>query len=116
MRRSSYSMSGMQGFISRDRMLAQNREIQEAEEEGIIIHPSLGIKEILTKDNKVTGLKTKVCLSIRGGDGNFHPEYDDACPSLTLAADNIIVAIGQTVDRTISEDRMRYRKNGNYSG
>ena len=53
---------------SRDRMPALDREIQEAEEEGIAINPNLGIREIILKDGRVAGLNTKKCTSVRDPD------------------------------------------------
>lgn len=78
-----------------DRMLAQDSEIREAEKEGVIIHPSLGPKEIVTRDGKVAGVATMVCTSVRKADGTFAPCYSDA-PAPTIDADTIVVAIGQT--------------------
>ena len=78
----------------KDRMLAQAYEIEEAEKEGLMIHPSLGPKVILNKDGKVTGLETIACTSVREADGTFAPEYCEG-PAPTVEADTIIVAIGQ---------------------
>ena len=78
----------------KDRMLAQACEIEEAEEEGLTIHPGLGPKKILTKNGKVAGLDTVLCSSVREADGTFAPEYDEG-PSPTIEADTIVVAIGQ---------------------
>lgn len=78
----------------KDRMLAQACEIEEAEEEGLIIHPSLGPKQILTKNGKVAGLETIVCTSVREADGTFAPKYAES-PTPTIEADTIVVAIGQ---------------------
>ena len=98
-----------------DRMLAQNREIREAEEEGVLIHPSLGIHGILTRDGKVTGLETKICLSVREADGSFNPKYDNICTALNLTADSIIVAIGQTAGRLVESEGLKYNPNGTLS-
>jgi NADPH-dependent glutamate synthase beta subunit-like oxidoreductase len=78
----------------KDRMLAQACEIEEAEEEGLIIHPGLGPKKILTKNGKVAGLDTVLCTSVREIDGTFAPEYAEG-PSPTVEADTVVVAIGQ---------------------
>ena len=78
----------------KDRMLAQDSEIEEAEKEGLIIHPSLGPKEILTKDGMVAGLETIICTSVREADGTFAPCYSEG-PAPTIEADTVIVAIGQ---------------------
>jgi NADPH-dependent glutamate synthase beta subunit-like oxidoreductase len=87
-------------LASRDRMLALDHEIVEAEEEGIIIHPSLGIREITTAGDKATGIETKNCVSVREADGRFNPQYDDSSASVSLRADSIVVAIGQSSDQS----------------
>lgn len=51
---------------SKDRMLALDEEIKAAIEEGITIHPSLGVTEIATKGGRVSGIKTVACVSVRG--------------------------------------------------
>jgi len=89
-------------LTSKDRMLALDSEILEAEEEGIIIHGSLGIKEILTKNGKAVGLETMACLSVRETDGSFNPQYDTTCTALSLAAESIIIAIGQAAGPGLS--------------
>jgi len=84
-------------LTSKDRMPAQDYEIQEADKEGVIIHPSLGPKQFLVKDGKVTGLGTMVCTSVREEDGTFLPKYGGT--AATIEADTVIVAIGQAVDK-----------------
>jgi heterodisulfide reductase subunit A len=78
----------------KDRMLAQACEIEEAEEDGLTIHPSLGPKRILTKNGKVAGLDTVSCTSVREADGTFAPRFAEG-PTPTIEADTIVVAIGQ---------------------
>jgi NADPH-dependent glutamate synthase beta subunit-like oxidoreductase len=88
---------------SKDSMLAQESEIMETEEEGVIIHPSLGVQAILAKNGRAVGIETVTCLSVREPDGSFNPRYDTSCAVLTLDADSVIIAIGQTIDRTAEE-------------
>lgn len=78
----------------KDRMLAQACEIEDAEEEGLAIHPSLGPKRVLTKNGRVAGLETVICTSVREEDGTFAPEYAEG-PAPTIEVDRIVVAIGQ---------------------
>jgi NADPH-dependent glutamate synthase beta subunit-like oxidoreductase/CO/xanthine dehydrogenase FAD-binding subunit len=85
-------------LASKDRMLALDPEILEAEEEGIVIHPCLGIKEIAAADGKATGIATRKCTSVREADGRFNPQYDAAAAAPNLQGDSIIVAIGQAAD------------------
>lgn len=87
----------------RDRMLAQDLEIKDAEEEGVIIHPCLGIKRILIEDERVVGLETAICTSVLDAEGKFAPKLVEG-PAPTIVADTIIVAIGQRPDsREFSE-------------
>ncbi|MDM7994949.1 MAG: FAD binding domain-containing protein [Acidobacteriota bacterium] len=85
-------------LASKDRMLALDPEIREAEEEGIVIHPCLGIREITVTNGKACGIETKRCLSVRDAEGRFNPQFDMASPSQSLQADAVIVAIGQSAD------------------
>ena len=78
-------------------MPAQDIEIQDAEEEGVIVHPCLGLKGFLTEDGKVTGLETITCASVLDAEGRFAPQFA-AGPAPELAADTVIVAIGQRPD------------------
>jgi NADPH-dependent glutamate synthase beta subunit-like oxidoreductase/CO/xanthine dehydrogenase FAD-binding subunit len=87
---------------SKDRMLALDSEIREAEEEGVVIHPSLGVKEIVTEGGRVAGVDTVTCTSVREPDGTFNPQYDTACTALSLGAESVIVAVGQTVDPSLA--------------
>ena len=100
---------------SRDRMLALESEITEAEEEGVIIHPSLGVQEILTKEGKAVGLDAVTCLSVREPDGSFNPQYDRTCTAESLKADSIIIAIGQAVDPSLTAPGMGYDAKGTIS-
>ena len=99
-------------LTSKDRMLALDNEIMEAEEEGVVIRGSLGVKEIVTKNSKVAGLETMACVSVREPDGTFNPQFDTTCTSLSLQADSIIVAIGQTVDPSLSTPGLTYSPRG----
>jgi heterodisulfide reductase subunit A len=81
----------------KDRMLAQEYEIQEAEKDGVIIHPCLGPRQFTVKDGKVTGFETMACTSVREEDGRFLPKYGG--PAGAVEADTVIVAIGQAMDK-----------------
>jgi NADPH-dependent glutamate synthase beta subunit-like oxidoreductase len=100
---------------SKDRMLALDSEIHEAEEEGVVIHPSLGVREIAVANGKATGIETVVCTSVREPDGTFNPQYDASCSALSLYADSIIVAIGQTSDQSL-KDLLPAKPKNVYSG
>ncbi|MFH0914694.1 MAG: FAD-dependent oxidoreductase [Chloroflexota bacterium] len=81
-----------------DRMPAQDPEIAEAEEEGVIVHPCLGVGKVLTTDHQVKGLETLACTAVLDTTGKFAPQFAPEQPAPALEADNIIVAIGQRPD------------------
>ena len=85
-----------------DRMPAHDLEIGQAEEEGVIVHPNLGVAKILTENGKVTALETSSCVSVLDPEGKFDPKFTDD-PSPTIQADTVIVAIGQKVDLSLLE-------------
>ena len=84
-------------------MPALDSEIAEAEEEGIVIHPSLGIREIIVENGKAAGIRTKRCTSVREPDGRFSPRYDEASKTESLAGESIVVAIGQADDQSLAQ-------------
>jgi NADPH-dependent glutamate synthase beta subunit-like oxidoreductase len=88
-------------LTSRDRMPALDPEIAEAEEEGIIIHPSLGIREIIAEGGSAIGIRTKLCTSVREPDGRFNPKYDESSGTVSLHGECVVVAIGQVVDPSL---------------
>ena len=81
----------------RDRMPAQDLEVEEAEEEGIAIHPCLGVRGILTENGRVAAVETICCTSVLDGEKRFAPTFCEG-PSPVIEADTIIVAVGQSVD------------------
>jgi len=83
----------------RERMPAQDLEIRDAEEEGVIVHPCLGVSRILTEGGKVTGIETASCISVFDEEGRFAPKFSDDSTPL-ISADFIIVAIGQRPQET----------------
>ncbi len=88
-------------LASKDRMPALDQEILEAEEEGIVIHSSLGMREIQAVNGAVSGVRTKKCVSVRDGDGAFNPQFDDDADAPVLQGESVIVAIGQAAEGPI---------------
>jgi len=88
---------------SQDRMPALDWEIAEAEEEGIVIHSSLGIREILVEAGKAVGVRTRKCISVREPDGSFNPQYDDTVELPDLQGDSIVLAVGQANDHSLEQ-------------
>lgn len=81
-----------------DHMLADLIEIEEGEEEGIKRFNSLGPKKIdLDEHGIVQSVTFEKVLSIFDSEGKFNPRYDEA-DTMTLPADTVLFAIGQTFD------------------
>ena len=78
-------------------MPAHKIDIKEAEEEGIMILPSLGPKRIIGKNGRVDSLEAIECTAVFDGDGRFNPIFKEGTEKI-IKADTIIVAIGQVVD------------------
>ena len=81
----------------RDEMPAWEKEVGEAIEEGIVINPSWGPQRILHENGKVTGIEFIRCVSVFDDEGRFNPKFDESSTQ-TVAADNVIVSIGQAPD------------------
>lgn len=82
----------------KDSMLALTEEINDAQAEGINIHPSRGVDSFVTEDSRVKSIKCVECLSVRDEDGMFTPVYGDCVLPQEIDADVVILAIGQSAD------------------
>ncbi|MFQ5706362.1 MAG: FAD-dependent oxidoreductase [bacterium] len=82
---------------SREEMPASEEEIDEALEERIHIHNSLGPNRILGANGQVTGLETVRCVSVFDENGRFNPKFAPGTEEV-IEADSIIMATGQTSD------------------
>lgn len=110
---------------ARDAMLADETEVIEAQEEGIVIHNGRGPKQMLKEGRKLVGLETVRCVSIFDEEGRFHPKYDEA-DIMQHQGDLVIEAIGQMTENSfLGEDliedlqwargRIKVDKNGRTS-
>lgn len=82
---------------SRVEMPAHDWEIEDAEEEGITLHPSLGPKRILGQNGKVIGLETIAVASVFDSQGRFNPTFIEGAERV-MKTDTLILAIGQASD------------------
>jgi formate dehydrogenase beta subunit len=82
---------------SPEEMPAAAFEIEEAETEGIKFVHRQGPERIETENGKVQALTTVEVLSVFDEEGRFAPQFDKDAES-SLAADTVIIAIGQAVD------------------
>ncbi len=94
--RSGASSVTMLSLETEDIMPAAPEERREAREDGVVINPGWGPKEVLGTD-KVEGIVFKKCTSVFNAEHKFAPEYDES-ELIRLDADMVIFAIGQTVE------------------
>lgn len=80
-----------------DEMPAAEFEIHEARAEGIKFVHRRGPARILVEGDRVAGLETIGVLSVFDESGRFAPRFDETDRAV-LAADTVILAIGQAVD------------------
>jgi len=98
---------------SLEAMPADREEIQEAQREGIVIHPGRGPQRILGQAGRVTGLETVECSEVFDPQGRFNPAFVPGT-ELALAADTVVLAIGQACDLSFlrPEDRVTVTRRG----
>ncbi len=83
----------------RHEMPAAEEEIEEAETEGVIMHPGLGPKQIVGRDGKVIGLECLKTKWVFDQQGRFNPAFHENSETV-LDCDTVIMAIGQTTNLT----------------
>ncbi|MBN1881889.1 MAG: FAD-dependent oxidoreductase [Deltaproteobacteria bacterium] len=71
--------------------------LEDARTEGVTFQPSWGNVSLTTENDRITGVAFQRCLEVYCADGIFNPAFD-SCETLTLAADTVIIAIGQRPD------------------
>ncbi len=91
---------------SRDIMPAYKSELELAEAEGVDLFPSWGVKQISSQGGKIAGVELKSCTSVFDSQGRFSPNYDES-NSCVVAADTVIVAIGQATDLSFADANMK---------
>ena len=79
---------------NREEMPAALEEIEEAEEEGIIIHPGFGPKQIIGENGRAVALEVLKTKSVFDSNRRFSPTFYENSEA-RLACDTIIMAIGQ---------------------
>ena len=94
-KRSGAASVTMLSLETEDIMPASPEERAEARADGVVINPGWGPKEVLG-EGSVSGIVFKKCTSVFNAEHKFAPEYDEN-ELITLDADMVIFAIGQTV-------------------
>jgi pyruvate/2-oxoglutarate dehydrogenase complex dihydrolipoamide dehydrogenase (E3) component/NAD-dependent dihydropyrimidine dehydrogenase PreA subunit len=82
----------------KDSMLALAEEIDQAQAEGVEILPSRGVDSFAVEHGRVSGIRCVECLSVRDEDGLFSPVYGSCVLPRMVAADTVVVAVGQAPD------------------
>jgi formate dehydrogenase beta subunit len=82
---------------SREEMPASEEEIEEGLLEGIRMRPSLGPKQFVGQNGKLTGLEVVQCTSVFDAQHRFSPTFAPGTET-TIPCDTIILAIGQASD------------------
>ena len=97
----------------RNEMPAALEEIEEAEQEGIIIHPGFGPNRIIGKDGRVTALETLRTRWVFDQNRCFNPAFYENSES-QIPCDTIILAIGQAprLDFFTPEDKVEISRRG----
>ena len=76
-------------------MPASNSEKEDAQEEGIVFHPSLGPQRVIGEDGRVTGIEFLKVSSVFDSEGKFNPAFIPDSTTV-LKADTVILAVGQS--------------------
>ena len=95
---------------SREEMPADEVEIVEGEEEGIVRHNRLGPKEFLFREENgqkvVAGVRFRRVLSVFDANRRFAPVYDDT-QTVDIEADTVLLSVGQMPDLSFLGDVSR---------
>src|SRR5215471_314413 len=95
---------------SREEMPADEVEIVEGEEEGIIRHNQLGPKEFLVREEQgrkvVAGVRFRRVVSVFDANRRFAPVYDDT-ETVDVEADTVLLSVGQMADLSFLGDVSR---------
>jgi NADPH-dependent glutamate synthase beta subunit-like oxidoreductase len=85
---------GLVCLESREEMPAALEEIEEAETEGILMHPGFGPKRVLGRDGRVIGLECLKTKYVFDSNRRFNPAFYENSETV-FDCDTVILAIGQ---------------------
>ena len=91
---------------SEEEMPADREEVVEAREEGAVINPGWGPKEIEIVDGKIKGLHVVKVLSVFDEDHRFNPKFDEENKNF-FEGDMIIESIGQAADMSYIPEELK---------
>lgn len=94
---------------TQEEMPAWEKEIEEAIEEGVVIHPLWAPKRILHDNGRIKGMEFMRSRTVLDEDGRSHLSVDEEMTE-TVAAENVIISIGQAPDASfLSKDEQLER-------
>ena len=96
---------------SRGEMPARVREIQSAEDEGVVVANSWGVSRILGHEGRVANVEFVRCTSVFDADHRFGPIFDPAIRQ-TVPAEIVITAIGLEPNTALFSSELALRPNG----
>ena len=96
----------------REEMPAHSWELEEALEEGVTFHTSCGPVEIVGEGGQGRGIQHETMHLGFRRDGKFNPRFDDSDTCLITGVDNVIFAIGQSVDGACVPEELVQRQQG----
>lgn len=94
--RAKSSEVSMFSLEQKEDMPAAKEEIEEAMEEGIVLHNGWGPKEIVLEDGKVKAVIFKKCIQVFDEQHRFAPVYDEQ-DCMTIECEHVFLSIGQTI-------------------
>ena len=94
---------------SRDEMPAWEKEVAEAIEEGVTFNPSWGPRQVLHQEGRVTGVEFVRCTAVFDDQGRFNPCFEEQATQ-NVAAETVIIAIGQAVDLSFLSDDIQLER------
>lgn len=98
MRSESVASVHLCSLESLEEMPADDVEIIEGDEEGIIRRNGLGPVKIITdEDGRVHGVEFRKCLSVFDENHRFAPVFDDSATEV-IECDSVLIAVGQSAD------------------
>jgi NADH-quinone oxidoreductase subunit F len=92
-----------------DEMPAWEKDVGEAIDEGVVINSEASPSKITHQEGRVTGIEFTRCVCVFDDEGCFNPtcDLDD---TRFVAADNIIVSIGQAADMSFLDADSRLER------
>ncbi len=84
----------------KDAMPAQDIEVEDAIEEGVVFHYSRGPRRFLKKNGRVAGVETLECSSVFDPEGRFNPQFVSGSETV-IECDTVLLAIGQRSEPTL---------------